>query len=114
MAQGKEEHAEFYHMNGLTSSLPHFSELQSEYMPAVPHHLDYRYKKAAYVEYTDATFTRRKNSEETLLGPLLKGKVNDQLHVSSQIWKRCGLLYEMITEKKKKVSMIVKDVSVRG
>lgn len=112
MTQGK-EHAKFFHMNYLTTSLLHFSELQSEYMPAVPHHLDYRYKKAAYVEYTDATFTRRKNSEQTLLGPLLKGKVNDQLHVSSQIWKRCVLLYEMMTVGKK-IGMIVKDISVRG
>lgn len=58
------------------------SELQSEYMPAVPHHLDYRYKKAVYVEYTDATFTRRKSSEHTLLGPLLKGKVYDEIHIT--------------------------------
>lgn len=56
--------------------------MQSEYMPAAPHHLDYRYKKAVYVEYTDGTFARRKSSEDTLLGPLLKGKVNDQIHVS--------------------------------
>lgn len=86
MTQGKEEHAQLYHIDDLTSSLLHFSELQSEYMPAVPHHLDYRYKKAVYVEYTDATFTRRKSSEHTLLGPLLKGKVYDEIHVSSQSW----------------------------
>lgn len=86
MTQGEEEHAKLCHIDYLTSSLLHFSELQSEYMSAAPHHLDYKYKKAVYVEYTDATFTQRKHSEDTLLGPLLKGKVNDQIHVSSQSW----------------------------
>lgn len=63
-------------------SLGHVSEPQSRYLPAAPHHLDYKYKKAVYVEYTDGSFTQRKNTEHTLLGPLLKGKVNDQIHVS--------------------------------
>lgn len=61
---------------------PHFSELQSRYLPAAPHHLDYRYKKVVYVEYTDASFTRRKSNVTMLLGPTLKGQVNDQIHVS--------------------------------
>lgn len=82
MMQGEDEHAGFCRIDSLTSSLLHVSELQSEYMPTVPHYLDYKYKKAVYVEYTDGTFTQRKSSENTLLGPLLKGKVNDQIHVS--------------------------------
>uniref|UniRef100_A0AAQ5XEF7 F5/8 type C domain-containing protein n=1 Tax=Amphiprion ocellaris TaxID=80972 RepID=A0AAQ5XEF7_AMPOC len=60
---------------------PTDSNLQSRYLPAVPHHLDYKYKKVVYVEYTDGSFTQRKNPDNTLLGPILKGKVNDQLHI---------------------------------
>ncbi|TKS72296.1 Coagulation factor VIII [Collichthys lucidus] len=41
-----------------------------------------RYKKVVYVEYTDGSFTRRKNAKHTLIGPLLKGKVNDQIHIT--------------------------------
>ncbi|XP_070692649.1 coagulation factor VIII isoform X2 [Pempheris klunzingeri] len=61
---------------------PTDSELQSGYLPAAPHHLDYKYKKAVYVEYTDGSFTQRKNPTKTLLGPLLKGTVNDQIHIT--------------------------------
>ncbi|XP_029135416.2 coagulation factor VIII isoform X1 [Labrus bergylta] len=61
---------------------PTDSEMQSVYLPEAPHHLGYRYKKVAYVEYTDGTFTQRKNTKTTLLGPLLKGKVNDQIHIT--------------------------------
>ncbi|KAK2849050.1 hypothetical protein Q5P01_008884 [Channa striata] len=56
------------------------SQLQSRYLPA-SHHLDYTYKKVAYVEYTDGSFTQKKNPGKTLLGPLLKGKVNDEFHI---------------------------------
>uniref|UniRef100_A0A8C2WSE7 Coagulation factor VIII, procoagulant component n=1 Tax=Cyclopterus lumpus TaxID=8103 RepID=A0A8C2WSE7_CYCLU len=60
------------------------SVLQSEdrYLVAPPHHLGYKYKKAVYKEYTDGSFTKRKNPDTTLLGPLLKGKVNDQIHIT--------------------------------
>ncbi|KAM9740952.1 coagulation factor VIII [Menidia menidia] len=60
---------------------PTDSELKSRYFPVAPHHLGYEYKKVAYVEYTDGSFTQRKSPNRTLLGPLLKGKVNDQLHI---------------------------------
>ncbi|XP_022069387.2 coagulation factor VIII [Acanthochromis polyacanthus] len=60
---------------------PTDSNLQSKYLPAAPHHLDYKYKKVVYAEYTDGSFTQRKNPDNTLLGPILKGKVNDQLHI---------------------------------
>ncbi|KAE8285867.1 Coagulation factor VIII Procoagulant component Precursor [Larimichthys crocea] len=61
---------------------PTDSKLQSGYLPAAPHPLGYRYKKVVYVEYTDGSFTQRKNAEDTLMGPLLKGKVNDQIHIT--------------------------------
>ncbi|XP_029298113.1 LOW QUALITY PROTEIN: coagulation factor VIII [Cottoperca gobio] len=61
---------------------PTDSELQSGYLPAAPHHLGYKYKKAVFVEYTDGSFTQRKNIGKTMLGPLLKGKINDQIHIT--------------------------------
>ncbi|XP_023263153.1 coagulation factor VIII-like [Seriola lalandi dorsalis] len=60
---------------------PTDSELQSRYLPASPHHLDYKYKKVVYVEYTDGSFTQRKNPAMNLMGPLLRGKINDQFHI---------------------------------
>lgn len=56
--------------------------LRSAYLPEAPHHLGYKYKKVVYVEYTDGSFTQRKSPANKLLGPLLRGKVNDQFHVS--------------------------------
>lgn len=76
-------------------SLGRVSEPQSRYLPAAPHHLDYKYKKAVYVEYTDGSFTQRKNPEHTLLGPLLIGKVNDQIHVSEVIEGKKNLTQEV-------------------
>lgn len=61
--------------------------LQSTYLPRTPHHLDYKYKKVVYVEYTDESFTKRKNPDNSLVGPLLKGKINDQLHVSESFFR---------------------------
>lgn len=61
---------------------PTDSKLQSEYLPVAPHHLGYRYKKVAYVEYTDGSFTQKKSPGLMLQGPLLKGKVNDQIHIT--------------------------------
>uniref|UniRef100_A0A3Q4GME5 Coagulation factor VIII-like n=1 Tax=Neolamprologus brichardi TaxID=32507 RepID=A0A3Q4GME5_NEOBR len=43
---------------------------------------NYAPKKVVYVEYTDGSFTQRKDRDSTLLGPILKGKVNDQLHIT--------------------------------
>ncbi|XP_077388804.1 coagulation factor VIII isoform X2 [Festucalex cinctus] len=57
------------------------SALKSRDAPEAPHH-DYKYKKVAYVAYTDKSFTRRKNTEKTLMGPLLKGKVSDRFHIT--------------------------------
>lgn len=61
------------------------SELQSRFFPTSASRLSYKYKKVAFVEYTDRSFTQRKNTEKSLLGPLLKGKVNDQIHVSQPV-----------------------------
>uniref|UniRef100_H2UN37 Coagulation factor VIII, procoagulant component n=1 Tax=Takifugu rubripes TaxID=31033 RepID=H2UN37_TAKRU len=57
------------------------SELQSRFFPTSASRLSYKYKKVAFVEYTDKSFTRRKNTEKSLMGPLLKGKVGDQIHI---------------------------------
>ncbi|KAM3613214.1 uncharacterized protein V6R79_022640 [Siganus canaliculatus] len=57
-------------------------KFQSGYLPPAPHHLDYRYKKAVYVEYTDGSFTKRMHKETALMGPLLKGRVSDEIHIT--------------------------------
>lgn len=67
----------FKHVSSLLGS-----ELQSRYLPSAAHHLSYKYKKAVYVEYTDKSFTQRKNTADSLLGPLLKGTPTNQIHVS--------------------------------
>ncbi|KAM8909589.1 coagulation factor VIII isoform 2-T2 [Spinachia spinachia] len=61
---------------------PRVSELQSGHLVTPPHHLGYEYKKAVYVEYTDGSFTQRKDPARTMMGPLLKGKVNDQIQIT--------------------------------
>ncbi|KAK5925006.1 hypothetical protein CgunFtcFv8_017569 [Champsocephalus gunnari] len=61
---------------------PTDSELQSGYLPSHPHYLGYKYKKAVFVEYTDGSFTQKKNPSKSLLGPLLKGKVKDQIQIT--------------------------------
>nr|XP_061793417.1 coagulation factor VIII-like [Nerophis lumbriciformis] len=50
--------------------------------PETPLHGNYKYKKVAYVEYTDRSFTKRKNTDRTLMGPILKGNVNDRFHIT--------------------------------
>ncbi|KAI5097674.1 coagulation factor VIII [Silurus meridionalis] len=39
------------------------------------------YKKVAYVEYTDSTFTKKKSQNNALIGPELRGEVNDQFQI---------------------------------
>ncbi|KAK0138572.1 Coagulation factor VIII [Merluccius polli] len=56
-------------------------ELQSQYFHGSPQRLGFEYKKVVFVEYTNATFTKRKSSTQTLLGPLLKGEVNDMVYI---------------------------------
>uniref|UniRef100_A0A3Q2GI05 Uncharacterized protein n=1 Tax=Cyprinodon variegatus TaxID=28743 RepID=A0A3Q2GI05_CYPVA len=55
--------------------------LQSRNLPPSPHHLGYTYKKVMFVEYTDEFFTEKKNPSESLLGPILKGKVDDKIYI---------------------------------
>lgn len=43
------------------------------------------YKKVAYVEYTDSTFTKKKSLSKTLIGPELRGEVNDQFQVKQPV-----------------------------
>ncbi|XP_038142468.1 coagulation factor VIII [Cyprinodon tularosa] len=60
---------------------PTDSELQSRNLPPSPHHHGYTYKKVMFVEYTDEFFTEKKNPSESLLGPILKGRVNDKIYI---------------------------------
>uniref|UniRef100_A0A8C8I8T7 F5/8 type C domain-containing protein n=1 Tax=Oncorhynchus tshawytscha TaxID=74940 RepID=A0A8C8I8T7_ONCTS len=57
------------------------SQLLSEYFPRGPHQLGHEYKKVVYVEYTDQTFTTRKSPVKRLLGPLLRGQVDEHFQV---------------------------------
>ncbi|XP_055783538.1 coagulation factor VIII-like isoform X2 [Salvelinus fontinalis] len=57
------------------------SQLFSEYFPRGPHQLGHEYKKVVYVEYTDQTFTKRKSPVKRLLGPLLRGQVDEHFQI---------------------------------
>nr|XP_046181148.1 coagulation factor VIII-like [Oncorhynchus gorbuscha] len=57
------------------------SQLLSEYFPRGPHQLGHEYKKVVYVEYTDQTFTKRKSPVKRLLGPLLRGQVDEHFQI---------------------------------
>uniref|UniRef100_A0A3P8Q0C1 F5/8 type C domain-containing protein n=1 Tax=Astatotilapia calliptera TaxID=8154 RepID=A0A3P8Q0C1_ASTCA len=57
-------------------------EVTWNYAPHLKPSDSYQYKKVVYVEYTDGSFTQRKDPESPLLGPILKGKVNDQFHIT--------------------------------
>uniref|UniRef100_A0A8C7JD97 Coagulation factor VIII n=1 Tax=Oncorhynchus kisutch TaxID=8019 RepID=A0A8C7JD97_ONCKI len=46
-----------------------------------PHQLGHEYKKVVYVEYTDQTFTTRKSPVKRLLGPLLRGQVDEHFQI---------------------------------
>jgi hypothetical protein len=63
------------------------SQLLSEYFPRGPHQLGHEYKKVVYVEYTDQTFTTRKSPVKRLLGPLLRGQVDEHFQVCTTINK---------------------------
>ncbi|KAG7282039.1 hypothetical protein CRUP_020144 [Coryphaenoides rupestris] len=60
---------------------PTDSKLQSDYFRGIPQQLGFQYKKAVFIEYTDNTFTKRKSAAQSLLGPLLKGEIDDQVHI---------------------------------
>uniref|UniRef100_A0A8C9TF17 Coagulation factor VIII-like n=1 Tax=Scleropages formosus TaxID=113540 RepID=A0A8C9TF17_SCLFO len=51
------------------------------YVVRGPQRIGKVYKKAAYVEYTDKTFRVRKTTEKSLMGPVLRGEVEDKLKI---------------------------------
>uniref|UniRef100_A0A8C9TFT3 Coagulation factor VIII-like n=1 Tax=Scleropages formosus TaxID=113540 RepID=A0A8C9TFT3_SCLFO len=57
------------------------SESTSDYVVRGPQRIGKVYKKAAYVEYTDKTFRVRKTTEKSLMGPVLRGEVEDKLKI---------------------------------
>uniref|UniRef100_A0A8C7JA18 Coagulation factor VIII n=1 Tax=Oncorhynchus kisutch TaxID=8019 RepID=A0A8C7JA18_ONCKI len=58
---------------------PHLSQGDREVQN--PTSLGHEYKKVVYVEYTDQTFTTRKSPVKRLLGPLLRGQVDEHFQV---------------------------------
>lgn len=62
-----------------------FYSRSSNLEPSVQQTQDSRkvYRKVAYVEYTDSTFTKKKSQSNALIGPELRGEVNDQFQVKN-------------------------------
>ncbi|XP_072573145.1 coagulation factor VIII [Paramormyrops kingsleyae] len=62
---------------------PELSEADrtSDYTVRTPQRIGKEYKKAAYVEYTDASFRQQKTPNGGLLGPVLRGEVDDKIKV---------------------------------
>lgn len=56
----------------------------SDYTVRAPQRIGKEYKKAAYVEYTDASFRQQKTPNGTLLGPVLRGEVDDKIKVTQR------------------------------
>ncbi|KAL4631181.1 coagulation factor VIII-like [Arapaima gigas] len=57
------------------------SDRTSEYVVRGSQRIGKVYKKAAYLEYTDETFTVQKTPGENLMGPVLRGEVEDKLKI---------------------------------
>ncbi|XP_057285607.1 coagulation factor VIII isoform X1 [Pezoporus wallicus] len=58
--------------------------MTSLFLEAGPHRIGSRYKKVMFVEYEDATFKKRKVSDQLdkgILGPVIKGEVGDQFKI---------------------------------
>ncbi|XP_010158871.1 PREDICTED: coagulation factor VIII-like [Eurypyga helias] len=58
--------------------------LTSLYLEAGPQRIGSKYKKVMFVEYEDATFKKRKVSDQPdkgILGPVIKGEVGDQFKI---------------------------------
>ncbi|XP_030622577.1 coagulation factor VIII [Chanos chanos] len=60
-------------------------EITWDYAPKTndwsPQYLGKQYKKVAFVEYTDKTFTVKKTTANRLIGPVLRGEVQDQFQI---------------------------------
>uniref|UniRef100_A0A8C2FKZ4 Coagulation factor VIII, procoagulant component n=1 Tax=Cyprinus carpio TaxID=7962 RepID=A0A8C2FKZ4_CYPCA len=57
------------------------SAAESEWFRKGPQHLGGIYKKVAFVEYTDKTFTVKKTTGKILVGPELRGEVGDTFQI---------------------------------
>lgn len=58
--------------------------MTSLYLERGPQRIGSKYKKVVFVEYEDATFKKRKVSNQQdkgILGPVIKGEVGDQFKV---------------------------------
>ncbi|XP_061301884.1 coagulation factor VIII isoform X3 [Pezoporus flaviventris] len=58
--------------------------MTSLFLETGPHRIGSRYKKVMFVEYEDATFKKRKVSDQLdkgILGPVIKGEVGDQFKI---------------------------------
>ncbi|XP_033920207.1 coagulation factor VIII [Melopsittacus undulatus] len=58
--------------------------MTSLFLEAGPHRIGSRYKKVMFVEYEDATFKKRKVSDQLdkgILGPVIKGEIGDQFKI---------------------------------
>uniref|UniRef100_W5N8Q8 Coagulation factor VIII n=1 Tax=Lepisosteus oculatus TaxID=7918 RepID=W5N8Q8_LEPOC len=57
--------------------------LSSEYLERGPHRIGKQYKKAAYFEYEDKTFSKLKATvgEKGIVGPVLRGEVEDEFEI---------------------------------
>ncbi|KAG1934570.1 coagulation factor VIII [Pimephales promelas] len=57
------------------------SAAASEWFRKDPQRLGSVYKKVAFIEYTDKTFTVKKNTGKMLMGPELRGEVGDKFQI---------------------------------
>ncbi|XP_016403390.1 coagulation factor VIII-like, partial [Sinocyclocheilus rhinocerous] len=57
------------------------SAAESEWFRKGPQRLGGIYKKVAFVEYTDKTFTVKKTTSKMLMGPELRGEVGDKFQI---------------------------------
>lgn len=55
----------------------------SEWFKKGPQRLGGVYKKVAFVEYTDKTFTKKITTAKMLMGPELRGEVGDKFQVGN-------------------------------
>lgn len=67
--------------------------ITSLFLEAGPQRIGSKYKKVMFVEYEDATFKKRKVSDQMdkgILGPVIKGEVGDQFKVRESLLSTKG------------------------